>query len=169
MMGAWSPSGAAIKSPSVRIVTSRYPSWYDRSCFKQTYKSYAVVSVSRRIFMIVSDWLEQLVRQFYSIRNCRFNLLKANFLEKLMLWLNRVPSDGLRITTIVEKYIAFSVSLDNCDYSVITQQTLYIYIYIYTYIYVCSIIHYGNINKDSTYLSYMYCTVLYYLHYTHYR
>ena len=32
----------------------------------------------------------------------------------------------------------------------------------------CSIIHYGNINKDTTYLIYMYCTVLYYLHYIHY-
>ena len=34
--------------------------------------------------------------------------------------------------------------------------------------FMCSIFHYGNINKDTTYLSYMYCTVLYYLHYTHY-
>ena len=31
--------------------------------------------------------------------------------------------------------------------------------------YMCSIIHYGNINKDTIYL---YVTVLYYLHYTHY-
>ena len=36
------------------------------------------------------------------------------------------------------------------------------------YICMCSIIHYGNIDKDTTYLSYLYYTVLYYPHYTQY-
>ena len=33
------------------------------------------------------------------------------------------------------------------------EQPIYIYIHIYIHIYVCSIIHYGNINKESIYLS----------------
>ena len=32
----------------------------------------------------------------------------------------------------------------------------------------CSIIHYGNINKDTTHLSYLCYTILYYLRYSHY-
>ena len=39
---------------------------------------------------------------------------------------------------------------------------IYIYIYIYalTYVHMCPKIHYGHINKDTAYLSYMYCTIL---------